>query len=127
MTDPISDLLTRLRNAAAVKHWEVTAPYSKLKEAVVKILVAEGYLEQYERAADGGALVMTLKQVDGLPAIKVIRRVSTPGRRVYVKRSKLPRVVNDYGIAIVSTSQGVMTNRDARKKSLGGEVICEVA
>lgn len=127
MTDPISDLLTRLRNAAAVKHWEVSAPYSKLKEAVVKILVAEGYLEQYERAAEGGDLVMTLKQIDGAPAIKVIRRVSTPGRRVYVKRSKLPRVVNDYGIAIVSTSQGLMTNREARKKSLGGEVICEVA
>lgn len=127
MSDPISDFLTRLRNAALAKRWSVTVPYSKLKEAILKILVSEGYVEQYDRENGDGPLLITLKQTDGVPIMKRIRRISSPGRRVYVTRDKLPRVVNDYGIAILSTSQGVMTNRDARKRKLGGEVLCEVS
>ncbi len=127
MTDPIADFLTRLRNAALVRHWTVRVPYSKLKAAIADILVAEGYLETVARDGDNGPLLLTLKQADGAPVLKTIRRISSPGHRVYVKRAKLPRVLSDYGIAIVSTSQGIMTNRDARKRSLGGEILCEVS
>jgi small subunit ribosomal protein S8 len=128
MTDPIADLLTRLRNATLVRHWEVRAPYSKLKEAIVKILQSEGFLESFEHDTAQHMLVMKLKQApDGAPVLKTIRRISSPGRRYYVKRTDLPRVLNDYGVAIVSTSKGLMTNREARKRALGGEVLCEIS
>jgi small subunit ribosomal protein S8 len=127
MTDPIADFLTRLRNAAMVRHLVVTVPYSKMKEAMLKIFVEEGYVERYERENGAGPLSVTLKDIDGAPVLKTIRRISSPGHRVYVKRGRLPRVLNDYGIAIISTSQGIMTNREARKRSLGGEILCELS
>jgi len=127
MTDPISDMLTRIRNASAVKKPEVRVPYSKLKLAIAKILNAEGYLASFEKLSAGhGELRLELKYVDGRSNIHNLRRVSKPGRRAYAGHSDLPKVLSDRGIAIVSTSQGVMTNKEARKRKLGGEVLCEI-
>ena len=128
MTDPIADFLTRLRNAALARHWTIEVPASKLKAAIASLLVKEGFLTRVEPKSDGQALVIKLtQQTDGQPMLRQIRRVSKPGLRVYVDRHHLPRVMNDYGIAILSTSQGLMTNREARKRKLGGEIICEVS
>lgn len=128
MTDPIADLLTRLRNAALTKQWTIEVPASKLKASIASLLVKEGFLASVEPDSDGQKLVIKLtQQPDGQPALRQVRRVSSPGRRVYVDRHHLPRVMNDYGIAIVSTSQGLMTNREARQRRLGGEIICEVS
>jgi len=128
MTDPIADFLTRLRNAALARHWTIEVPASKLKAAIASLLVKEGFLTSVEPKSDGQALVIKLtQQTDGQPMLRQIRRVSKPGLRVYVDRHHLPRVMNDYGIAILSTSQGLMTNREARKRKLGGEIICEVS
>ncbi|MFH0853613.1 MAG: 30S ribosomal protein S8 [bacterium] len=125
MSDPIADLLTRLRNAALIKQWQLRIPYSKLKKAILEILAREGYLESFEQ--EGQELVINLQKTEqDLPVLKTIKRISSPGRRIYVKRSAVPRVMNEYGVAIISTSQGLMTDREARKKALGGEVICEV-
>ncbi len=127
MTDPISDMLTRIRNASAVGKPEVRVPYSKLKLAIAKILNAEGYLADIEKISAGhGELRLELKYEDGQSKIRNLRRVSKPGRRMYSGHSDLPKVLSDRGIAIVSTSQGVMTNKEARKRKLGGEVLCEV-
>lgn len=128
MTDPISDMLTRLRNAFAVHKREVTLPYSNMKFAIAKILEKEGYVEGVEKTTQGThpALRMTLTYRDGRPSIVEVHRVSTPGHRVYAKATELPRVSSDMGIAIVSTSNGLMTNKQARARKLGGEVICEV-
>ncbi|USN53763.1 MAG: 30S ribosomal protein S8 [Candidatus Nomurabacteria bacterium] len=128
MSDPISDFLTRLRNAVLAGQWQLESPYSKLKLAILDILKQEGYVESYSTDEGRGVVTIMLQKAEnGHPVLRSIRRVSRPGHRIYVKRQSLPRVVNDYGIAIVSTSQGVMTNREARKRSLGGEVICEVS
>lgn len=125
MSDPIADFLTRLRNAAMIKQWQLRIPHSKLKLAILDILTHEGYIESFDR--EDQELVVNLKKTDqDLPVLKTIKRISSPGRRIYVKRSAVPRVMNEYGMAIISTSQGLMTDREARKKSLGGEVICEV-
>lgn len=129
MTDPISDMLTRIRNAQIARHSEVEMPFSKLKQAVAKILNAEHYLRSVDEKEEGGkkSLVLTLAyQENGTPAIKDIRRISRPGRRVYRKKGELPKVLSGYGIALVSTPEGLMTNREAAKKGLGGEIICEV-
>ena len=127
MTDPISDMLTRIRNASAVKKPEVRVPYSKMKLAIAKILNAEGYVAAVEKLSAGhGELRLELKYEDGQSKIRDLHRVSKPGRRMYAGYGDLPRVLSDRGIAIVSTSQGVMTNKEARKRKLGGEVLCEV-
>lgn len=127
MTDPIADMLTRIRNAAAARKTEVLVPSSKLKEHIAHILVAEGYLESVERLSDRfGTLRLVLKYVGREPVVQEITRVSKPGRRVYAGATLLPRVRSDYGIAILSTSAGVMTNKEARKRKLGGEILCEV-
>ncbi len=128
MTDPIADFLTRLRNAALAKHWLIEVPASKLKASIAALLVKEGFLDSVEPAADGKKMIniKLAQRPDGQPAVSQVRRVSSPGRRVYVDRHHLPRVMNDYGIAILSTSQGLMTNREARKRKLGGEIICEI-
>lgn len=128
MTDSIADMLTRIRNAYLVRKTEVWVPASKMKKKIAEILAAEGYLESVSESRDAGQLLLLLKlgYAQGHPNIKVTRRVSTPGRRVYVSASKLPHVFDDMGIALISTPQGLMTNKQARAKHLGGEVICEV-
>lgn len=128
ITDPISDMLTRIRNALAVKKQELVLPYSKIKHEIAKILKKEGYIGGVEKIEDKFTnlkIVLTYKE-DGLPAITHIQRASKPGRRVYVSRDKIPFILNDLGIAILSTSQGVMTNKQARRARVGGEIICEV-
>lgn len=127
ITDPISDMLTRIRNASMVKKTEVRIPYSKLKLAIAKILSQEGYVDTVEKIGTGhGELRITLKYDNGQSGIRNLKRVSKPGHRAYAGYGDLPRVLSDHGIAIVSTSQGVMTNKEARKRKLGGEVLCEV-
>ena len=128
ITDPISDFLTRLRNAQRAGHSSVKAPSSKVKFAIAKILEQEGYLSDVSVTQDGpkATLIVGLKYRDQQPVIQHVKRISTPGRRVYKGAEELPRVLSDMGIAIISTSSGLMTNKEARKRRLGGEIICEV-
>ncbi len=129
MTDPISDMLTRLRNAFKVKKREVVLPYSNVKFAIAKILEKEGFVNGIEKRTPEGshpALRVGLTYRDGAASITEVHRVSTPGHRVYAKCDEMPRVMSDMGIAIISTSNGLMTNKEARSRKLGGEVICEV-
>jgi small subunit ribosomal protein S8 len=128
MTDPIADMLTRIRNAAQMKHADVMIPASNLKIEVLRILKEEGYISDFEKTEDGkqGMIKVTLKYVNKANVIKGLKRISKPGLRVYAKRDELPKVLNGLGIAIVSTSKGVMTGRDAKKQSLGGEVLAYV-
>ena len=126
MTDPIADMLTRIRNAATAAHDDVTIPASRIKENIARILVEEGFVDSYE-IVDGAAhptIRMRLRYDDGREsAIVGIRRVSKPGRRVYRSASDLPRVLGGLGVAIISTSQGVMTDQQARRARVGGEVL----
>ena len=127
ITDPISDLLTRIRNAARVNKGETRVPHSNLKLAIAKILAQEGYVSSVEKVGTGhGELRLVLKYDNGESAIRNITRISKPGHRYYAAYGELPRVLSDRGIAIVSTSQGLMTNKEARKRKLGGEVLCEI-
>lgn len=128
ITDPISDMLTRIRNASLVKKNEVDLPSSNMKFAIAKILEKEGYLAHAEERKDGvrRTLRLRLKYENGQAVVHQIRRVSTPGRRVYSAAADLPRVLSGIGIAVISTPNGLMTNREARKRKLGGEVICEI-
>lgn len=129
ITDPISDMLTRIRNASAVRKAEVALPFSKTKLALAQILEREGYVVKVEVQGEAGShqlINLSLKYQNREPAITSIKRVSTPGRRLYVGYQELPSVRNGLGIAIVSTPQGLMTNREARLKKVGGELLCEV-
>jgi small subunit ribosomal protein S8 len=128
MTDPIADMLTRIRNAQMVRKESVSLPYSKMKEHIAKILKDEGYVSEMKKTEETGRkeIRITLKYVAKQPAIRELKRVSTPGRRVYAGKGKLPFVYDNLGIAIISTSKGVMTNREARKQKVGGEVLCEI-
>lgn len=129
MTDPIADMLTRIRNAQAVHKPTVVVPFSKLKQSLAFILQQENYIAAFEKTDQAGqpALAMKLRYLPGgQAAIRAVNRISTPGRRVYAQRKLLPYVQNNFGIAIISTSKGLMTNKEARKKNLGGEVICEI-
>ncbi|MBD3281711.1 30S ribosomal protein S8 [Candidatus Uhrbacteria bacterium] len=128
ITDPISDFLTRLRNAQIAGHDSIEAPSSKVKLAIANILKDEGYLKDVNVKENGSkkTLHCDLVYEGKSPKIQSIKRVSTPGRRIYKKSAELPRVLSDMGIAIVSTSAGIMTNKTARKRRLGGEIICEV-
>lgn len=128
-TDPISDMLTRLRNANAVMHRSTTMPASKMKEGIAKILVSEGYIDAYDVKDEGAKrdLTITMKYgPDRVRAISGLRRVSRPGRRVYRKSNELPRAQGGLGVVIVSTSQGLLPDREARRRKLGGEIVCEV-
>lgn len=127
-TDPIADFLTRVRNAQAARHETVELPSSKLKFTVAKILEREGYVGAVAERSDGPKKILTvvLKYQGKQPAIRAIDRISKPGLRVYRKAGELPRVLSDIGLAIVSTSAGVMTNKEARRRKLGGEIICQV-
>ncbi len=127
MTDPIADMLTRIRNASLVHKKETVVPFSKMKLAIAAILVREGYLAKVEEKKDVHPyLLLTLKYNGGLPAIQEVKRLSTPGHRRYVKKEQIAEVLNGFGLAIVSTSQGIMTNKEARKSQVGGELICEI-
>jgi small subunit ribosomal protein S8 len=129
MTDPISDFLTRLRNASKAKLDECVIPHSNAKESVAAILKTEGYITDHTNSVDAQGhktLVVKMKYVDGAPAITGITRVSTPGRRLYYAYSEIPRVLNGLGIGIVSTSKGVMKDADCRRNKAGGEMICNV-
>lgn len=129
MTDPIADMLTRIRNGQMAGKAEVAVPASKQKKALCDVLTKEGYIGGYAAASVDGKeqLRITLKYHHGTPVIDTIKRVSRPGLRIYRAKDELPRVMGGLGIAIVSTSKGVMTDRAARAQSLGGEVICVVA
>lgn len=124
MTDPIADMLTRIRNAAALGRTGVAMPHSKLKESIAKVLKAEGYVASV--TATDGELVLELAAAGDSVKVEGLTRRSKPGRRVYMATGDLPRVREGLGVAIVSTSQGVMTAGEARKKRLGGEVMVEV-
>ena len=141
-TDPISDLLTRIRNAQAVGKPEVVLPYSKFKAAIAELLHQEGWLAGVEKVSGAkfgkkeiklksfnkqfDYLRIIIKYEDSKPKIKSIKRVSKPGRRVYAGKGELPYVLSNYGIAIISTSQGLMTNKKARRLGVGGEILCEI-
>ncbi len=129
MSDPIADMLTRIRNGQRAEKKEVAMSSSKLKEAIAKVLKEEGYIQDYRVEADGvkKTLVVELKYHRGSPVIERIERVSRPGLRIYRGKEDLPRVLGGYGIAVVSTSKGVMTDRRARAEGVGGEVLCVVA
>ena len=128
MTDPIADMLTRIRNANQMKHESVSMPASRLKLEILEVLKNEGYIAEYEKIEDGkqGVIKVTSKYVNKERVIKGIKRISKPGLRVYAKSTELPQVLNGLGVAIISTSNGVMTDREARKNKLGGEVVAFV-
>ncbi len=128
MTDPIADMLTRIRNANQAKHESVTMPASRLKLEILSVLKNEGYISEYEKVEDGkqGVIKVTLKYIGKERVIKGLKKISKPGLRVYAKSSELPKVLNGLGVAIISTSNGIMTDREARSKKLGGEVIAFV-
>lgn len=128
ITDPIADLLTRIRNANMVNHAEVEIPASKLKIELVKILKEEGYIQNYEIKEKDGfkVIVVELKYISNKPVIRGLQRVSTPGLRSYSKAKNLPRVFGGMGVAIISTSKGLMTDKLARKENIGGEVLCYI-
>ena len=129
ISDPVADLLTRIRNANLAYKDELIAPISKLAESILKILQQEGYIDGFDREGEGVEQAFRIRLKYGKRrerTISGIKRISTPGRRVYAQRDKLPRVLGGLGIAIVSTSQGVMTDREASKKGIGGEVLAFV-
>ncbi len=130
MTDPIADLLTRIRNGVLARHKVVEVPASKMKQSIVKILFEKGYILNYKFEDNGpqGTIKIALKYhpESKQSAIKAIQRVSRPGLRKYANHEELPRVLNGLGISIISTSQGIMTDKEARTKGIGGEVICFV-
>ncbi|MGQ0810705.1 MAG: 30S ribosomal protein S8 [Nitrospiraceae bacterium] len=129
MTDPIADLLVRIQNGARRRHDAVTVPASKLKREVLRILQAEGFIETFDDATEDGhpALHIQLRYVgDDQPMITGLRRISRPGKRVYVGKRNVPRVRSGIGVSILSTSKGVMTDQESRRSGLGGEVLCHV-
>jgi small subunit ribosomal protein S8 len=129
MSDPIADMLTRIRNGQAVDKTVVTMPASKLKKAIAQVLKDEGYIEGFAVRGEGATsqLEIALKYYAGRPVIERIERVSRPGLRVYKGRNAIPQVMNGLGVAIVTTPKGVMTDRKARQTGVGGEVLCYVA
>ncbi|HSM37923.1 MAG TPA: 30S ribosomal protein S8 [Candidatus Limnocylindrales bacterium] len=128
-TDPIADMLTRIRNASAARHRDLTLPSSRIKREIARILVEEGFIESYTTRQEGvqEMLSVQLKYVEGrTPVMSGLKRISKPGLRVYARKTEIPRVLGGLGMAILSTSQGIMTGSQARKLNLGGEVLCYV-
>ena len=128
-TDPIADMLTRIRNASAARHKDLTIPSSKVKREIARVLAEEGFIDSWATAAEGvqETLSMRLKYVEGrTPVVSGLKRISKPGLRVYARKTDIPRVLGGLGIVIVSTSQGIMTGAEARKAQLGGEVLAYV-
>ena len=125
-SDPLADMLTRVRNAAGARHETVTIPASRTKVEVAKILKAEGFISSFDQPS-AREIVLKMKYIGGkVPAVSGLRRISRPGLRVYARKTEMPRVLGGLGVAIVSTSSGVMTGRDAEKKGLGGEVLAYI-
>lgn len=129
MTDPIADMLTRIRNGQKARKVSVAMPSSSAKVAVAGVLKDEGYITDFTTSEDGGKATLTveLKYFEGRPVIERIERVSKPGLRIYRRREELPKVLGGLGVAIVSTSAGVMSDRTAREQGIGGEVLCVVS
>ena len=125
--DPVSDMLTSIRNALAVKHSTVVIPFSNFKYGIAKIFEKEGFIEKIEKKGRKSKrlIEITLKYSDDTPAISGLKRISKPGQRIYSNWKKIKRVKGGYGMAVISTSKGLMTNKEARKNKLGGEIICE--
>jgi small subunit ribosomal protein S8 len=129
VTDPIADMLTRIRNASMARHRELTLPSSRIKRDIARILVEEGFIESYATSQEGVQELLTihLKYVEGkTPVVSGLKRISKPGLRVYARKTEIPRVLGGLGTAILSTSHGIMTGQSARKLNLGGEVLCYV-
>ena len=129
LADPISDMITRIRNAQLRTLYNVKVPSSKYRAKVLEVLKQEGYISNYKLLPDSknkSSLVVDLKYYKGFPVIKEIKRVSRPGRRVYARADSIPKIQNGLGLAIVSTSMGIMSDSDARMKNVGGEIICRV-
>jgi len=128
VTDPVADMLTRVRNGLMANKYVVRVPSSNLKQAIAELLKNEGYLDQVDSLEDAtqGQLLLTLKYFKGSSAISGIKRVSRPGRRHYVKANDVPKILSGLGICVMTTSKGVMTGQEAVKQNVGGEVICEV-
>lgn len=128
ITDPIADMLTKIRNAITANHQKVEIPSSKMKKDIARILFEEGYIANYsiENEDVREKIVINLKYIDGVSAITALRRISKPGLRVYTSRKNIPVVNNGYGIAIISTPIGIVTDAMCRKKKVGGEVLCYV-
>ena len=128
MTDPITDMLNQIRNAEAVEKTEILLPFSKLKNEIAKILAEAGFITDAKKILKGKMKILkiTLKYTNGIPAIAGAKRVSKPGQRIYAKTTEIKKVRGGFGISIVSTPKGLMTNKDARKARLGGEIICEI-
>lgn len=128
MTDPIADMLTRIRNAHMAQKVETSMPSSKIKKAIAKVLIDEGYIESFSVTEEAKpTLKLILKYFEGKPVIASIDRVSKPGLRIYKGKTEIPKVMSGLGVAIVSTSNGVMTDKSARAAGLGGEVLCYVS
>lgn len=129
MSDPIADMLTRIRNGLSSGKISVSMPSSKMKRSVAQLLKDEGYINDYSESTEDKKAVLEvgLKYYDGKPVIELIDRISRPGLRIYKSKTELPKVMGGLGVAIISTSQGLMTDRDARKSGYGGEVVCYVA
>ena len=128
MTDPISDMLTRIRNAQAVEKTEVTMPASKVKTAIAKVMKDEGYILDYKLDTEvKKQLTVTLKYYNGKPVISMVKRVSRPGLRIYKNKNELPKVLLGLGVAIISTSKGLMSDSAARAAGCGGEVLCYIS
>src|SRR3972149_1830960 len=129
VTDPIADMLTTIRNASAARHRELTMPSSRVKREIARILTDEGFIESFTTAQDGVVelLSVRVKYVEGhTPVMSGLKRISKPGLRVYARKTEIPRVLGGLGLAILSTSRGIMTGQQARKLNLGGEVLCYV-
>lgn len=128
ITDPIADIIIRIKNAHMARHTVVEVPFSKIKKSIADILVAEGYLADVtvKEGKPFNVLVLTLKYIGRLPVINDVKRLSKPGRRLYAPAKQLPRTLGGYGITILSTSKGVMTDKKARKENIGGELLCQV-
>jgi small subunit ribosomal protein S8 len=129
LADPISDMITRIRNAQLRELYHVKIPNSKFRAKILEVLKQEGYISNYKYLSDSknkSSLIVDLKYYNGLPVIKEIKRVSKPGRRIYAKASSILKIQNGLGLAIISTSKGIMSDNDARVKNVGGEIICRV-
>jgi len=127
MTDPIADMLTRIRNAQLAKKTEVFLPFSKIKFSLAEILKKEGYIESVEKVDNHWPEIkIELKYKDNKPIIRQLKRISKVGQRIYVTKENIPQVLNGLGFAIISTSKGLLTNKEAKKQGIGGEVICEI-
>lgn len=126
--DSIADMLTRIKNALRAGHKEVVMPHSKLREAIAQILVDEGYLNKSEviKQEPQSELKLQLRYVDSMPAMTDVKRISKPGRRLYTSSQKIPASLGGYGVTILSTNQGIISGREAKKKNVGGEIICQV-